>query len=310
VTFGREIDERQSFRVLDHAFARGVRLFDTAEAYGGGQAETYRAGAGLPAGVSASAEMHSSEKILGRWLKAAGVRREVAIQTKVARTFTPAHLTEALEGSLERLGVDSVDLYLFHSFDAETPLEVAMEAMDAAVRSGHVRVAGCSNFSAAQLREANRIAGERGLAPLETVQPIYNLARRELESELAPYCRAHGVAVISYSPIGAGFLAGKYRPDAPLPEGTRFDLIPGHKNEYFSERNFALVEGLRALAQRAGLSMARLALGWALAQPHVDGVLIGARHEGHIDAAFEAETTPLDAALLAELDALSAHRDR
>ncbi len=272
VTFGREIDERQACAVLDYAMERGINLFDTAEAYG------------------------QSEAILGRWLKSNGLRDQVVLQTKVLR---PARLREALATSLERLQTDRVDLYLFHRYDSETPLEQSLAAMAEAVDGGTVHVAGCSNFNAAQLAEAERLAP--GL--LQTIQPIYNLVRREIEAELLPLCARLGVTAISYSPLGAGFLAGKYRPDAPFPPGTRFDRVPGHTNEYFSERNFAIVEKLRALAEETGLSMVRLAMGWALAQPQMGGVLIGARHPGHIDNAL---AEPLPPELLSRLDALSA----
>src|SRR5882672_1418868 len=149
VTFGREIDERQSFRVLDYSFERGINLLDTAEAYG---------------------EMHASEKIVGRWLRQTGLRDQVVLQTKIARNFTRPHLLEAVDGSLERLGTDRVDIYLFHSYDPQTSLEEALEAMTAAVEAGKVRTAGCSNFNLDQLRHSRRIAEERQLAPLEVIQ--------------------------------------------------------------------------------------------------------------------------------------------
>ena len=142
VTLGREIDERQSFCVLDYAFKRGMNLLDTAEAYG---------------------QMHASEKIIGRWLRETGLRDQVVLQTKISRNFTRGHLLEALDGSLERLGTDRVDIYLFHSYDPQTPLEEALEAMTAAVEAGKVRMAGCSNFNLDQLGNANRIADERRL---------------------------------------------------------------------------------------------------------------------------------------------------
>lgn len=300
VTFGREIDEDQSFRVLDDAFARGINLFDTAEGYGGGQIVAYRKQIGLEEGLSASAEMHSSEKIIGRWLRRTGLREQVVIQTKVARNFTPAHVREALDASLDRLGTDRVDIYLMHSYDPHTPLEVAMDAMSQARASGKARLIGCSNFSIDQLRQAQR------LAPLHMIQPVYNLVRREIELEVLPFCRQHGIAAVIYSPLGAGFLSGKYRPGAEAPAGARFDLVPGHDAEYFSERNFAIVEKLRALSERTGLPMVRLAMSWTLQREAIDGVLIGARHSGHLDNAVEALNTPLSPELMAEMDSWAA----
>ena len=285
VTFGREIDERLSFRVLDYAFERGINLLDTAEAYG---------------------QMHASEKIVGRWLRQTGLRDQVVLQTKITRNFTRGHLPEALDGSLERLGTDRIDIYFFHSYDPQTALEEALEAMTGAVEAGKVRMAGCSNFNLDQLRHARRIAEERRLAQLEAIQPVYNLVRREIEAGILPFCHAHGISAVTYSPLGAGFLAGKYGPGADLPKGTRFDIAPGHAEEYFSERNFSVVDRLRELSLRTGEPMVRLAMAWVLHRPMIDGVLIGARHEGQIDNAIEALLNPLPTGLAAELDVLSA----
>lgn len=300
VTFGREIDEEQSFRVIDDAFARGINFFDTAEGYGGGQNVAYRKQIGLGQGLAASTEMHSSEKIIGRWLRKTGLREQVVIQTKVARNFTPDHVREALDASLERLQTDRVDLYLMHSFDPQTPLEVAMEAMSRAQASGKTRLIGCSNFSIDQLREAQR------LAPLQMIQPVYNLVHREIEADVLPFCREHGIAAVIYSPLGAGFLSGKYRSGGGTPTGARFDLVPGHSDEYFNERNFAIVERLRSLSERTGIPMVRLAMAWVLQRDAIDGVLIGARHAGHLDNAVEALDTPPSPELIAEMDSWAA----
>ena len=303
VTFGREIDERHSFRVLDYAFERGIRLLDTAEAYGGGQAQQYRRSLGMEESRTIEAEMHSSEKIIGRWLRSNGLRGEVVLQTKIARNFTRSHLAEALAASCERLQTESVDIYLFHSYDAGTPLAEAMEAMTEAVVSGAARVAGCSNFSYEQLRDAVRLSREQGLAPLEVMQPVYNLVRREIERDVLPLCRAEDIAPVTYSPLGAGFLTGKYTAGTAAPAGTRFDVIPGHMKEYFSERNFRTVERLKELSARTGVPVVRLAMAWVLKNLDIAGVLIGARGEAEIDNACAALAGPLSAELAAEMDA-------
>src|SRR5207253_6623893 len=136
--------------------------------------------------------------------------------------------------------------YLFHSYDAATPLEEALEAMTRVVQSGKVRVAGCSNFTAEQLRSALELSQSDGLVRLEVIQPNYSLVCREIEQDLLPLCRAQGIAVVTYSPLGAGFLTGKYTPQrSAIPKGTRFDVIEGHADIYFNERNFRVVEQLR-----------------------------------------------------------------
>ncbi len=301
VTFGREIDQAQSFRVLDYAFEHGINLLDTAEGYGGGQAQEYRRGLGIVETGVPPAEMHSSEKIIGRWLKANGVRDQVILQTKIARNFTREHLREALDASLDRLQTDHVDIYLLHSFDKTTPLEEALTAMTGAVAEKKVRVAGCSNFTFEQLREAVRLAAS-GVAPIEVTQPVYNLVRRDIERDMLPLCTAHQIAPITYSPLGAGFLTGKYRPGGPVPPGARFEVIPGHADEYFSDGKFRVVENLRRIAERSGVPMTQLALAWVLKNPAICGALIGARDYGHIDNALAALNLELPAETAAEMD--------
>ena len=264
VTFGREIDEATSGRLMSSALDFGITLIDTAEAYGGGQARQYRRNTlGVDDVREASSEMHSSEKIVGRWLKASGNRSRVVLQTKVTTNFTKQHIQEAIDASLERLQTDWIDLYLFHSFDAKTPLEEGLEALTRAVEQGKIRVAGCSNFSAVQLRECLTISSNREFQRLEEVQPPYSLVERSIESDLLPLCVKEQIAVVSYSPLGAGFLSGKYERGS-VPKGSRFDVIPGHADLYFSDQKFAIVERLRQKSAETGHSMVRLAMGWVL----------------------------------------------
>ena len=287
-TFGREIDEASSFLIMDAALECGITLFDTAEAYGGGQARQYRRdNLGLEDVREVSGEMHSSEKILGRWIKSRGVRSQVTIQTKVSGNKNEQETWMALEDSLRRLQTDTIDLYLFHKYDPEVPLEEGLAALDRAEKSGRIRCSGCSNFSATQLSEGLELSRRKGLPRLGVIQPIYNLACREIETDLLPLCQRQEVGVVTYSPLGAGFLAGKYTADqAEIPKGTRFDVIPGHVDVYFHPRSFRVVEQLRQMAARTGLSMVQLAMGWVLHREGVDSVLIGARHTGHLDNAL------------------------
>jgi len=282
-TFGREITEAESFAVMDHAVKRGIRLFDTAEAYS----------AGL------------SEQIVGRWVRSRGARGEIVLLTKVTRNFTREHVREALAASLERLQTVAVDLYLCHSFDPATPPEETCEAMNDAVRSGFARAIGCSNYTGAQLEAALATSESRGHARFEVVENAYNLVSREIESDLLPITTPRQIRVLGYSPLAAGFLMGKYSPDrAQIPKGTRFDVVPGHADVYFSDRNFRTVERLKDLAGRAGLPVERLAMAWAFQNPAVDTVLVGARSTTHLDNAFQALETELRREWLAEMATL------
>jgi aryl-alcohol dehydrogenase-like predicted oxidoreductase len=196
---------------------------------------------------------------------------------------------EALQASLERLQTDYLDVYMFHSFDPGTPMEEALAAMDEAQQSGLIRCAGGSNFSGPQLRDALNVGRRLGLRRLEVVEGICNLAAREAEADLLPLCRDEQVGFLGYSPLGAGFLSGKYSGDRnSLPAGSRFHVIPGHADIYFSERNFRIVEQLRQGAERRGVPALRLAIAWVLAHPAVTTVLCGARNTSHLDNALAA----------------------
>lgn len=287
VTFGREIDERESFRILDYAFERGITLLDTAESYGGGQAREYRKRQlGVDDVRETTGEMHSSERIIGRWLASSGVRKNLILQTKVTTNFSSAHVAAALDRSLERLQTDCVDIYLCHAYDPCTPLDVAVAAMSDVVRNSKARVIGCSNFTTDQIKYALDIARGSSLPRFEVVQPIYNLIHREIEEDLLPLCEEEAIAPITYSPLGAGFLTGKYKAGMPSPTGSRFNVIPDHENDYFSDRNFRLVEILRNISKATGMSMARLAMSWVFSNPSIKSVLIGATKREHIDNAI------------------------
>jgi aryl-alcohol dehydrogenase-like predicted oxidoreductase len=302
-TFGREIDEALSFRVMAAALDFGLTLFDTAEAYGGGQAQQYRRNAfGVDDVREVSSELHSSEKIIGRWLKASGNRSRIALQTKVTTNFTQQHVHEAIDASLQRLQTDWIDLYLFHSFDATTPLEEGLEAMTRAVEQGKIRAGGCSNFSASQFEQSLEIS-KHGGQRLEEVQPPYSLVARQIEAELLPLCEREQIGVVVYSPLAAGFLSGKYQPDrAAIPKGSRFDVIPGHADIYFNQQNFDVVEKLRRKSEQCDVSMVRLAMGWVLQKERVTSVLVGATGVHHLENAVAALEMPFPKDWIDEMD--------
>ncbi len=303
-TFGREIDETSSCRVMAAALDFGLTLFDTAEAYGGGQAQQYRRNAfGVDDVREVSSEMHSSEKIIGRWLKASGNRSRITLQTKVTTNFTQQHVQEAIDASLQRLQTDWIDLYLFHSFDAKTPLEVGLEAMTRAVEQGKIRAGGCSNFSASQLAQSLEISKQGGCRRLQEVQPPYSLVARQIEADLLPLCEKEQIGVVVYSPLAAGFLSGKYQPDrAAIPKGSRFDVIPGHADIYFNEQNFDTVEKLRRKSERIDVSMVRLAMGWVLQKKSITSVLVGATGAHHLENAVAAMEMPFPKEWMDEMD--------
>ena len=296
-TFGREIPEETAFQIMDYAVERDITLFDTAEGYGGGQARQYRKQLlGVDDEREVSGEMHSSEKIIGRWLRATGMRKRIVLLTKVATNFTRQHIREALDASLERLQTDAVDLYLYHSYDPNTPTEESVAAMADALDSGLARAGGCSNYSAAQLEAALRVK-----RIFEAIESNYSLVAREIQEDVLPVARRESIGVLTYSPLAAGFLMGKYTPDRnALPKGARFDVVPGHVDIYFTERNFRWVGLLHEMSKRIRVPAARLAIAWVLQNPAIDVVLVGARTTGHLDNARAAIREPFAAEWLAE----------
>ena len=273
VTFGREIDKATSFAVLDHALERGINLLDTAEAYAAGE----------------------SERVVGEWIADRGVRDQVVLATKVSGTLTRERVIGSAEESLQRLGVDVIDLFQLHVYDDATPVDETLAALDTLVEQGKVKHIGCSNWGAWQMAHALVRSAAEGGPRLESVQPPYNLVQREIESDLLPLCRDQQVGVLAYSPLGAGFLTGKYRLGQDIPSGTRFDVIPGHQPIYFHDTGWAALGRLDELAAQTGRSLVDLALSWVIAQAGVTSVLIGCRQISHVDQAFEAEAAGLSA---------------
>ena len=218
--FGWTADEPASFAVMDAFFAAGGNFLDTADVYSAWAP-------GNPGGVA--------ESIIGRWLKARGNRERVVIATKVRQRMWEgpdgeglgrAHIMRAVEDSLRRLQIDTIDLYQCHWPDTETPIEETLRAFDDLIRAGKVRYVGLSNYTAPMVEEALRVADEKSLPRVVSLQPRYNLVHRgEFEDALAELCLREGIAVIPYSPLQGGFLTGKYRKGQPLPESAA--RLPG-----------------------------------------------------------------------------------
>ena len=268
VTFGREVDPQSSLVIMDHAFEQGITLFDTAEAYAQG----------------------ASERVVGEWMKNRQARDKCVLATKISGQLTRHRIVASAEASLKRLQTDRIDLLQTHVWDESTPLEETLGALTTLVQQGKVRHIGCSNYSAPQLTAALALSNTAGVSRLVSVQPPYNLVQRNIEADLVPLCAAENIGVISYSPLAAGFLTGKYRQGAAIPSGTRFDVIPGHQDIYFTAHGYQVLEKLDAESQATGKSHVQLALSWVLDQPGITSVLIGARNIDQIDQAIGSRT--------------------
>jgi aryl-alcohol dehydrogenase-like predicted oxidoreductase len=270
MTFGYQCDAETSFAIMDAAAEAGITFFDTADVYP----------LGAPADVYGR-----TEELIGEWL---GARREQFIlATKCHFPTGPMpwdsgnsrkNIVRALDASLRRLRTDYIDLYQLHSWDANTPIDETMQALDDVVRAGKVRYVGCSNFLAYQLARSIGRAEVLGTTNFISVQPRYNLLHRESERELFPLCADEGIAVIPYNPLAGGFLSGKHHPGSPT-DGGRFTLGTAagrYQERYWNDRMFATLEELRPIAAEAGVSMATLAVQWVLANPVITSPIVGA----------------------------------
>jgi aryl-alcohol dehydrogenase-like predicted oxidoreductase len=254
--FGWSIDEQRAFAVLDAYAQAGGNFIDTADSYG-------RRG---PGGAG------ESERIIGRWIAARGNREQLVIATKIGmspelRGLSRATIRRGIEGSLERLGIDAVDLYYAHKDDLDTPLEETLGAFGELIEEGKIRHAAASNYSAERLQEAVRVGARAGIASYVALQPHYNLLERsEYEGELASVCERAGLACIPYFGLARGFLSGKYRREGQEIDSPR---AAGVRESYFNERGFAVLDALDQIAAAHDAPVAAVALAWLLAQPTV-----------------------------------------
>ena len=291
--FGQGESEEEAFALMDAAWELGITLFDTADAYGGGR----------------------SEQAIGRWLARRGpeVRERVVLSTKVFhsvegdpedRGLAPDRVRRQIDGSLARLGVERIDLYLIHAPDPETPVGDTLEALDELVRAGKVGAIGASNVSAAELEEALRASEERGLARFEWVQNSYSLLERDDEADVLPLCARHGLGYTPFGPLAGGWLTGKYRRGEPYPAGSRMTLRPEPYEEIARERTFDGLEALEAAARERGTDPATLALAWVVDHPLVTAAVVGPRRAEHLEPTRGAFEQRLSEAERDELGAL------
>ena len=285
--FGMGMQADDVAPVVDAALDAGINFFDTSDSYG------------------------DSEERLGRAL--AGRRDQVLIATKFGSPVRgeegtggakPDYVRRALESSLRRLDTDRIDLYQIHRPDPETPIAETLAVLNEAVQAGKVREIGCSNFSAAQLREAEEAAAETGGARFVSVQNHYNLLNRGDEAEVIRLCQQLDIAYLPYFPLASGLLTGKYRRGEEPPEGTRLQRWGGRASGALSDENFDKVEALTAWAEKQGHGILDLAFAWLIAQPAVASVIAGATKPGQVKANAAAGEWSLSAEDLAEVDSL------
>jgi aryl-alcohol dehydrogenase-like predicted oxidoreductase len=276
MTFGREMTEEDSIRILDRFVEVGGNFIDTADVYSSGR----------------------SEEILGRWLKSQR-REDFVIATKVRFATGPGvndaglsrkHILSSVENSLRRLGTDYVDLYQTHQWDSATPIEETLATLHTIVQAGKVRYLGASNIAGYQLQKAIDMSRANGWERYVCLQPLYNLLDRAIEWELLPVCDQEGVGVIPWSPLRGGWLSGKYRRGMTSPPaGTRIEEAEKQNwgerwSEYANERTWNVINALLAVAEECKRTPAQVALNWVLNRPGITAPIIGVRTLEHLES--------------------------
>jgi aryl-alcohol dehydrogenase-like predicted oxidoreductase len=289
--FGRRVDAPGAARIVHAALDAGVTLFDTADVYGGGE----------------------SERLLGAALR--GRRDAAIVATKVGSQMgegpynsgaSRRHIRDGVEASLRRLGTDWIDLYQIHVPDADTPIEETLSALDDLVHEGKVRYIGCSNFSSWQIADADWTSYIHHFSRFISAQNEYSLLNRGVEAEVAPACEHFGLGLIPYFPLMRGLLTGRYRRGETPPEGGRLSGEAG--DEFLTDANFDIVEGLSAYARHKGTDLLGVAIGGLLAQPAVVSVIAGASQPEQVLANVEAAEWVPSPEDLEELDAIASSR--
>jgi aryl-alcohol dehydrogenase-like predicted oxidoreductase len=286
MNFGPETSEKDAFRIMDRAVEHGINFFDTADVYG------WRTGEGV------------TEQIIGRWLAQGGRRDKIVLGTKVygkmgewpnEGRLSALHIRRACEESLRRLQTDHIDLYQMHHVDRDTPWDEIWQAMEVLVAQGKVIYVGSSNFAGFHIAQANELARQRHFLGLVCEQSKYSLVERTIELEVIPACKAYGLALIPWSPLAAGALAGSER-------GTSGGRREGNTGRANREKHAHRIEQFVALCRQLGEEPANVAIAWLLHNEAVTAPIIGPRTIEQLDASLRATEIKIDTAALAKLD--------
>jgi len=289
MSFGTVADEETSAAMFHHCREAGVNFFDCADVYGDGR----------------------SEEVLGQLI--AGCRDEVVITSKVGfptsedvngRGLSRRHVMLAVEASLRRLHTDRLDLYFLHTFDPHTPVEETLRALDDLVRQGKILYPGVSNWAAWQIAQALGVSAREGSARFACIQPMYNLVKRQAEVEILPLAQAEGLGVITYSPLGAGLLTGKYGPTRH-PQRGRLVENEMYGTRYGDPRYYEIADRFTRHAQQRNVHPATLAVAWTMSHPAVTAAIVGARNVEQLTASLAARDVGMSPQWRAEISALS-----
>jgi aryl-alcohol dehydrogenase-like predicted oxidoreductase len=291
LTHGSQVEEDAAVACVRQALDEGITTFDTADVYANTKAESVL-------GKALQGERRESLEIFTKvyWPTGPGGHNDHGLSRK--------HIMESINGSLERLGTDHVDLYQAHRYDYDTPLEETMTAFADVVHSGKAHYIGVSEWRAEEIREAHELARQLRI-PLVSNQPQYNMLWRVIESEVVPTCEELGIGQVVFSPIAQGVLTGKYKPGEDYPAGSRATDEKGGADmisRWLNDDVLTRVQRLQPLADEAGLSLATLAVAWVLQNPNVSAAIIGASRPEQVTENVKAAGVRLDTDLLGRID--------
>ena len=282
VTFGREIDKKQSLTILDRAFDNGINLLNTSYYYSNGE----------------------SEKILGNFFQTRKNRKKFIIISKIHGDLSSSTIENCINDSLKRMQTDYIDFYGI-TYDQNSRLDSILETMEKFQKQGKILKVACNNYDYNLLTSAKKIQKDRGYSTFGMMETVYNILYRGVENQLIDYSNKEEIDIITYSPLGAGFITGKYKNGMASPNKTRFDIKPAHKDIYFKEKFFETMNKMNSLSKETNISLVDLALSWVISRKFITSVLIGVREISHIDRPIYLLENKIDKVILNKIDAIT-----
>ena len=282
VTFGREITEDESIRLLDVAVENGINLFNTSYYYSDG----------------------ISEKIIGKFFKIKKNRKDITIVSKIHGDLSKKTIEKCIHESLLRMNTDHIDYYGV-THDPNTNLDEILEVMDRFQKEGKIIRVACNNYDLSILKSSKKIQEINNFSKFGLLETVYNVLYRGAEKDLINYCDLENIDIISYSPLGAGFITGKYKNGRISPKKTRIDIKPSHKDIYFNDVFFETMNKLEKLSNETNLSLIELALSWVLSRNFLSSILIGVRDISHIKKPINILENPINGTILNEINEIT-----
>ncbi len=282
VTFGREITEDESIRLLDVAVENGINIFNTSYYYSDG----------------------ISEKIIGKFFKIKKNRKDITVVSKIHGDLSKKTIEKCVHESLMRMNTDHIDYYGI-THDPNTKLDEILEVMDRFQKEGKIIRVACNNYDLSILKSSKKIQEINNFSKFGLLETVYNVLYRGAEKDLINYCDLENIDIISYSPLGAGFITGKYKNGRETPKKTRFDIKPSHKDIYFKDIFFETMNKLEKLSNETNLSLIDLALSWVLSRNFLSSILIGVRDISHIMKPINILENPINGTILNEINEIT-----